>query len=244
MYTTIKKSIENAKKEYDNKYNEKIVRLEKLLIDRDENIWNSIEKKINHLHNSFDIVKEEMITKFRNELQSHKFEIKNFIFNTNGTIEIKKNGNININFFTEEKEVLLVKYETEIKKYYTKFVETRKENLGAYLKESRYMSNNLDEIRRILINIKNGDNDVYFMDILPIANYINKMNVNIIEKYEFILKKINLYEIQTKEDFEKKYNQKIIKLYYSLNKDYVKENETIINIIKNKIIDKLFFLLI
>ena len=36
---------------------------------------------------------------------------------------------------------------------------------------------------------------------------------HIIEKYEFILKKINLYEIQTKEDFEKKYSQKIINLY-------------------------------
>ena len=73
---------------------------------------------------------------------------------------------------------------------------------------------------------------VYFLDILPTANYISKMNSNILEKYEFVVDKIKLYEIQTKEDFEKKYVPKIINLYYSLNKDYVVENETIMNIIR------------
>jgi len=244
MYIIIKISIENAKKDYDNKYNEKIVELENLLINRNENIWNSIEKKINNLHNPYDIIKDEMITKFRNELQNHKFEIKIFSFNTNGTTEIKKNGNIIYNFFTEEKEDLLAKYETEIKKYYDKFIEIRKVNLGVYLKESRYMSILLDKVREIFKNIKNGDNDVYFMDILPTANYISKMNSNILEKYEFVVDKIKLYEIQTKEDFEKKYSLKIINLYYSLNKDYIVENDTITNIIKNKIIDKLFYSLL
>ena len=184
------------------------------------------------------------MTKFKNELQNgYNICINTFSFNTNGTIEYKKNDKSN-NFLTEEKEVLLAKYETEIKKYHAKFIDTRKENLGVYLKESRCTNNNLDEIRKIFENIKNGDNDVYFMDILPKANYICKMNSNIIEKYEFILSKVRLYEIQTKEDFEKKYSQKIITLYYSLNKDYVVGNETITNIIKHKIIDKLFLLLI
>jgi len=185
-----------------------------------------------------------MITKFRNELQNHKFEIKIFSFISNGTIEIKKNGNIFYNFFTEEKEDLLAKYETEIKKFHDKFIETRKVNLGVYLKESRYMSNNLDEVRKIYENIKGGENDIYFMDILPTANYISKMNSNILEKYEFVVDKVRLYEIQTKEDFEKKYSTKIINLYYSLNKEYVEGNETITNIIKNKIIDKLFYSLL
>ena len=159
------------------------------------------------------------------------------------------NNNNNLN---DEKEVLFTKYETEILKFHDKFVETRKENLGVYLKESRYTSNNLEEIRRIYESIKKANNDdhegvinyVYFLDILPTANYISKMNSNILEKYEFVVDKVKLYEIQTKEDFEKKYSPKIINLYYSLNKDYVVENETIMNIIKNKIIDKLFYSLI
>ena len=184
-----------------------------------------------------------MITKFRNELQDYKIEIKIFSFNTNGTIEYRRNDKSN-NILTEEKEDLLAKYETEIKKFNDKFIETRKVNLGVYLTESRYISNNLDEIRKIYDKIEYGENDVYFMDILPTANYISKMNSNILEKYEFVVSKVRLYEIQTKEDFEKKYPPKIINLYYSLNKDYVVENETIMNIIKNKIIDKLFFLLI
>ena len=241
-YVFIKKSIENAKKDYEYKYNSKIMQLEKILTDRNKNIWNNIEKQINYLHSVYDNEKEGMMNSFRKELKDYKFEIKSFIFNINGTIEIRKNGNINYNFFTEEKEDLLARYETEIKKYYTKFVETRKENLGIYLKETRYISNNLDEIRKIFKNIKNGDNDVYLMDILPTANYISKMNSNILEKYEFVVNKVKLYEIQIKEDFEKKYPPKIINLYYSLNKDYVVGNETITNIIKNKIIDKLFFL--
>lgn len=244
MYIFIKKSIENAKKDYDNKYNEKILKLESILILRIESIWTIIEKKINNLYNSYDNIMEGMMTKFKNELQNgYNICINTFSFNTNGTIEYKKNDKSN-NFLTEEKEVLLAKYETEIKKYHAKFIETRKENLNVYLKESRCTSNNLDEIRKIFKNIKNGDNDVYFMDILPTANYISKMNSNILEKYEFVVNKIGLYEIQTKEDFEKKYSPKIINLYYSLNKDYVKENETITNIIKNKIIDKLFYSLL
>jgi len=244
MYVIIKKSIENVNKEYDNKYKDKIVKLEKLLTERKENIWLNIEKKINHLYSPYDNTKDEMMTKFRNELKDHKIEIKIYSFNTGGTIEIKKYGNINPNFLTEEKEDLLARYETEIKKYYDKFIETRKKNLSVYLKESRYMSNNLEKVREIYENIKDGENDVYFMDILPTANYISKMNSNILEKYEFVVSKIGLYEIQTKEDFEKKYSKKIIKLYYSLDKDYVEGNETITNIIKHKIIDKLFFLLI
>jgi hypothetical protein len=244
MHVIIKKSIELAKKDYENKYNDKIIRLEKLLTDRNENIWISIEKKINNLHSPYDIIKDEMITKFRNELQNHKFEIKIFSFISNGTIEIKKNGNIFYNFFTEEKEDLLAKYETEIKKFHDKFIETRKVNLGEYLKESRYISNKLDEVRKIYGNIKYGENNVYFMDILPTANYIAKMNSNILEKYEFVVDKVKLYEILTKEDFEKKYSPKIINLYYSLNKEYVEGNETITNIIKNKIIDKLFYSLL
>ena len=252
MYVNIKKSIENAKKDYDNKYNEKIVKLEKLLTERNENIWTNIEKKINNLYNSYDNVKEEMMTKFRNELQNgYNICINTFSFNTNGIIEYKKNDKSN-NFFTEEKEVLLARYETEIKKYHAKFVDTRKENLGVYLKESRYTSNKLEEIRKIFESIKKANNDgpegiinyVYFLDILPTANYISKMNSNILEKYEFVVSKIGLYEIQTQEDFEKKYSQKIINLYYSLNKDYVEGNETITNIIKNKIIDKLFYSLL
>ena len=83
------------------------------------------------------------------------------------------------------------------------------------------------------------------MDVLPEHNYIMHNNHKVIQtKYDFIVNKIGLYEIQTKEDFEKKYSPKIINLYYSLNKNYVLENETITNIIKHKIIDKLFFSLL
>jgi hypothetical protein len=251
MYVNIKKSIENAKKDYDNKHNEKILKLESILIFRIDNIWMNIEKKVNNLYISYDNIMEEMITKFKNEFNGHNIVINTFSFNTCGIIEYKKNDKSN-NHLTEEKKNLLAKYEIEIKKYYTKFVETRKENLGVYLKESRYTSNNLEEIRRIYESIKTANNDgpegvinyVYFLDILPTANYISKMNSNILEKYEIVVDKIKLYEIQTKEDFEKKYPLKIINLYYSLNKDYVVGNETITNIIKNKIIDKLFYSLV
>jgi len=256
-YPVIKKSIENAKKDYDNKYNEKIVELDKLLTDTNNNIWMDLEKQIDDLYSSYDNIVDELYDNFNNKLKVHNIEIKTFGFDywnnkyvlKNGNVNNEilkeiKNGNVNPNILTEEKEDLLTKYKAEILKYKDKFIEIRKENLSVYLKESRYRNNNLDEVRKIYKNIKNGENDVYFMDILPTANYISKMNSNILEKYEFVVSKISLYEIQTKEDFEKKYSQKIIKLYYLLDKDYVEENETITNIIKHKIIDKLFFLLI
>jgi hypothetical protein len=256
-YLKIKKSIEDTKKDYDNKYNNKIIELDKLLTEKNNNIWIDIEKQIDDLYDSYDDIVEFLDIDFREQLKVHNIEIKTFCFHySNGKYVLKngivnheilteiKNSNVIHNNLTEEKEDLLAKYEKEIKKYYDKFIETRKVNLSVYLKESIYMSDNLDEARKIYENIKGGENDVYFLDILPTANYISKMNSNILEKYKFVVDKVRLYEIQTKEDFEKKYSQKIINLYYSLDKDYVEENETITNIIKNKIIDKLFFLLI
>ena len=150
-----------------------------------------------NLYISYDNIMKEMMTKFKNEFNGNNIVINTFSFNTCGIIEYKKNDKSN-NHLTEEKENLLAKYETEIKKYYAKFVETRKENLGVYLKESRYTSNNLEEIRKIYESIKKANNDdhegiinyVYFLDILPTANYISKMNSNILEKYEFVVDKI------------------------------------------------------
>ena len=254
-YLKIKKSIEDVKKDYDNKYNNKIIELDKLLTEKNNNIWIDIEKQINNLYDSYKCIEDDLVDKFRNELKIYNIEIKTFGFHYSNGKYLLKNGNIINeilteiknsneipNILTEEKEDLLAKYKKEILKLQNKFIETRKENLGVYLKESRYISNKLDKIREIYENIKeDGENDVYFLDILPTANYIAKMNSNILEKYEFVVDKVRLYEIQTKEDFEKKYSPKIINLYYSLHKEYVEGNETITNIIKNKIIDKLFY---
>lgn len=254
-YLKIKKSIEDVKKDYDNKYNNKIIELDKLLTEKNNNIWIDIEKQINNLYDSYKCIEDDLVDKFRNELKIYNIEIKTFGFHYSNGKYLLKNGNVIneilteiknsneiSNILTEEKEDLLAKYKKEILKLQNKFIETRKEKLCVYLKESRYISNKLDKIREIYENIKeDGENDVYFLDILPTANYISKMNSNILEKYEFVVDKVRLYEIQTKEDFDKKYSPKIINLYYSLHKEYVEGNETITNIIKNKIIDKLFY---
>jgi len=99
---------------------------------------------------------------------------------------------------------------------------------------------NLDKTRIIYNKIILAENDVYFLDILPTTQYINKINSYLIEKYEFINKKIHLYEILTKEFLEKKYTEKIIKYYYSLSNEDIKNNSTIKDIIKHRIIDLLF----
>jgi hypothetical protein len=82
-----------------------------------------------------------------------------------------------------------------------------------------YACTKLEETRKMVEIIRSKGYDVYFLDMLPTMKYINK---------------VRLYEIQTKEDFEKK----IVTKYYSLNN--YKNNEIIADIIKNKIIDKLF----
>ena len=55
-----------------------------------------------------------------------------------------------------------------------------------------------------------------------------------------IIKKLNIYEILTKEYFEKKYSEKIIKYYYSLNNEDIKNNITIKDVLKHRIIEMLF----
>ena len=246
----MKYGIEQSSKDYEKKYSEMIKRMEKVLLRYIENIWKDVTNVINDLYLSFNDISNYIIEKIRNELRNFAFHYKryNFVkYDYKNAKDIPKawlihTKSIFINEMEKEKEDMIIRYREEYKKYYNQFTETRKENLAIYLTEPFYECKKLEETRKVIRIIKNKGYDVYFLDILPTLQYIGKMNANINEKYEFIESKIKIYEIQTKDDFEKKYSEKIVKLYYSLNN--YKNNDKIADIIKHKIIDKLFFYLV
>lgn len=246
----MKYGIEQSSKDYEEKYSGMIKSMEKVLLRYVESIWKDITKIINDLYLSFDDIFNCIIEKIKNELRNYVFHYKryNFVkYDYKNVMDIPKawlihTKSIFMNEMEEEKEDIIKRYREEYKKYYNQFTETRKENLAIYLTEPFYECKKLEETRKVIRIIKNKGYNVYFLDILPTLQYIEKMNANINEKYEFIESKIKIYEIQTKDDFEKKYNNKIVKLYYSLNN--YKNNDKIADIIKHKIIDKLFFYLV
>jgi hypothetical protein len=263
-FEKMKSGIKHAKNDYDEKYNGMIKSMEIVIMRNIENIWKDISNKINDLYLSFDDICRGNIEKIKNELRNFNFHYRKYNFikyeckdinvtdipcawlvYTKSTKETKDNKSVYSTFINEmkkEKDNMLEMYKAEYKKYYNQFTETRKENLAIYLTEPMYACTKLEETRKMVEIIRSKGYDVYFLDMLPTMKYINKMNTNIIEKYEFIVNKVRLYEIQTKEDFEKKYSKKIVTKYYSLNN--YKNNEIIADIIKNKIIDKLFFYLV
>ena len=248
----MKYGIEQSIKDYEEKYNGMIKSMEKVLLIYVENIWKDITNVINDLYLSFDDISNYIVEKIRNELRNYVFHYKryNFVKHECKDKNIPKawlihTKSIFMNEMEEEKKDIIKRYREEYKKYYNQFTETRKENLALYLTEPFYVCTKLEETRKVARIIRNKGYSVYFLDILPTLptlQYIGKINANINEKYEFIESKIKLYEIQTKDDFEKKYSKKIVKLYYSLN--IYKNNDKIADIIKHKIIDKLFFYLV
>jgi hypothetical protein len=259
----MKVGIKYAKKDYDEKYNGIIKSMENILLVYIENIWKDISNVIYDLYLTFDDIYEGNIGKIRNKLRNFAFYYKRYNFvkyecNEENIIDIPcawlryakgtkgtkgtNSKDIFMNDMEKEKEDIIKRYREEYKKYYNQFIETRKENLAIYLSEPIYTCKNVEETRKMVEMIRNKGYNVYFLDILPTIQYIEKINANINEKYEFIESKIKLYEIQTKDDFEKKYSEKIVNLYYSLNN--YKNNDKIADIIKHKIIDKLFFYLV
>jgi hypothetical protein len=253
----MKTGIKQAKKDYDEKYNGIIKSMENILLRYIENIWKDIRNVIYDLYLTFDDICEGNIGKIRNKLCNFAFHYKKYNFvkyecNEENIIDIPcawlrytkgtKGKDTFINEMEEEKEDMINRYREAYNKYYNQFIEMRKENLAIYLTEPLYACKKLEETRKMVEIIKSRSYDVYFLDILPTIQYIEKINANINEKYEFIESKIKLYEIQIKEDFEKKYSKKIVKLYYSLNT--YKNDDILVNIIKHKIIDKLFFYLV
>ena len=245
----MKHGIEQSSKDYDEKYNGMIKSMEKVLLRYVESIWKDITNVINDLYLSFDDISNYIVEKIRNELRNYVFHYKryNFVKHECKDKNIPKawlihTKSIFMNEMEKEKEDIIKRYREEYKKYYNQFTETRKENLALYLTEPFYVCTKLEETRKVVRMIRNKGYSVYFLDILPTLQYIGKINANISEKYEFIESKIKLYEIQTRDDFEKKYSKKIVKLYYSLN--IYKNNDKIADIIKHKIIDKLFFYLV
>lgn len=246
----MKYGIEQSSKDYEKKYSEMIKRVENVLLRYVENIWKDVTNVINDLYLSFNDISNYIIEKIRNELRNFAFHYKryNFVkYDYKNVMDIPKawlihTKSIFINEMEKEKEDIIKRYREEYKKYYIQFTETRKENLAIYLTEPFYECKKLEETRKVIRIIKNKGYNVYFLDILPTLQYIEKMNANINEKYEFIESNIKIYEIQTRDDFEKKYSKKIVKLYYSLNN--YKNNDKIADIIKHKIIDKLFFYLV
>jgi len=257
-FEKMKSGIKHAKNDYDEKYNGMIKSMEIVIMRNIENIWKDISNKINDLYLSFDDICRGNIEKIKNELRNFNFHYRKYNFIKYECIrqdipcawlvyakDAKDNKSVYstyINDMKKEKEDMIKMYKEEYNKYYNQFTETRKENLAIYLTEPMYACTKLEETRKMIEIIRSRSYNVYFLDILPTTEYIDKMNANIIEKYEFIVDKVRIYEIQTKEDFEKKYSKKIVTIYYSLNN--YKNNEIIVDIIKHKIIDKLFFYLV
>jgi hypothetical protein len=249
IFKFMKNDITKIKNNYDKKYNDKIKILESVIEQNTILIWDDILKGIKNIYLSFDQIKKNMynyikaqLSEFNLEYSTHYFILENIYKKENYPFKITEYKNIdhNINYdLSIEKTKLLEKYEIEFEKYRTTFKEYRIINLPKYLIEIKD-NITLDKTKIIINKIKLAENDVYFLDILPSTQYINKINSYLIEKYEFINKKIHLYEILTKEFLEKKYTEKIIKYYYSLNNEDIKNNSTIKDIIKHRIIDLLF----
>jgi hypothetical protein len=228
---------------------DKIKTLETIIEQNIILIWDDILKCIKNVYLSFDQIKKNMynyikaqLSEFKLEYSTHYFKLEDIYRKVNYPFIVSKIKNIDSNIYNDlsvEKNKLLDKYDLEFENYRTTFKEYRIINLPKYLSEIKD-NINLDKTRTIIHKIKLAENDVYFLDILPSTQYINKINSHLIEKYEFINKKINIYEILTKEFFEKKYSEKIIKYYYSLNNEDIKNNITIKDLIKHRIIDLLF----
>lgn len=248
-FKIIHHNITKIKNDYDTKYMDKIKILETVIEQNTILIWDDILKCIKNIYLSFDQIKKNMynyikaqISEFKLEYSTHYFKLENIYGKENYPFKVTENKNIdsNINYdLSIEKNKLLEKYEIEFEKYRITFKEYRIINLPKYLSEIKD-NISLDKTRIINYKIKLAENDVYFLDILPSTQYINKINSYLIEKYEFIIKKINVYEILAKKDFEKKYPENIIKYYYSLNNEDINNNITIKDVIKHRIIDLLF----
>jgi hypothetical protein len=242
-------NVTKIKNDYDIKYMNKIKTLESVIEQNIILIWDDILKCIKNVYLSFDQIKKNMynymkaqLSEFKLEYSVYYFKLENIYRKENYPFIVSEIKNIDSNIYYDlsiEKNKLLDKYDLEFENYRTTFKEYRIINLSKYLNEIKD-NINLDKTRTIINKIKLAENDVYFLDILPSTQYINKINSNLIEKYEFINKKINIYEILTKEFLEKKYSEKIIKYYYSLNNEDIKNNITIKDLIKHRIIDLLF----
>jgi len=258
-FEKMKYGIKQASKDYQEKYNGMIKSMENIILEFVENIWKDISNVIYDLYLSFDDICNSNVEKIRNKLRNFAFHYKKYNFvkyecKDESVIDIPnawliyargvKGKDTFINEMEKEKEDMINRYKKEYNEYYNQFIETRKENLAIYLTKPFYICKNLEETRKVVRIIRNKGYNVYFLDILPTPQYIGmtNSNANINIKYKFIERKINLYEIQTIDDFEKKYSKKIVKLFYSLNN--YKNDDIIADIIKHKIIDKLFFYLV
>ncbi len=249
IFRLMKNDLTKIKNNYDNKYMDKIKMLENVIEQNIILIWDDILKCIKNIYLSFDQIKKNMhnymkanLNEFMLEYSTHYFKLEKITGKENYPFIITECKNINSNIYYDlsiEKNRLLDKYILEFEKYRITFKEYRIINLPKYLSEIKD-NINLDKTRIIYNKIKLAENDVYFLDILPSTQYINKINSYLNEKYEFINKKVNIYEILTKDFLEKKYTEKIIKYYHSLNNEDIKNNTTIKDIIKHRIIDLLF----
>lgn len=249
VFRCMEKGLTNINNNYDKKYVDIITILENVIEQNIILIWDDILKCIKNLYLSFDQIKKNMynymkanLIEYSLEYSTHYFRLEKINGKDNYPFEVTECKNIDTNIYYDlsiEKNKLLDKYILEFEKYRTTFKEYRIINLPKYLSEIKD-NINLDKTRIIYNKIILAENDVYFLDILPTTQYINKINSYLIEKYEFINKKIHLYEILTKEFLEKKYTEKIIKYYYSLSNEDIKNNSTIKDIIKHRIIDLLF----
>jgi hypothetical protein len=248
-FRIMKNDVTKIKNDYDIKYMNKIKTLETIIEQNIILIWDDILKCIKNVYLSFDQIKKNMcnymkaqLNEFKLEYSTHYFKLENIYRKENYPFIVSKYKNIDSNIYYDlstEKNKLLEKYELEFENYRTTFKEYRIINLPKYLSEIKD-NINLDKTRIILDKIKLGDNDVFFLDILPSTQYINKTNSHLIEKYNFILKNINIYEILIKKDFEKKYPEKIIKYYYALNNEDIINNNIIKDITKHRIIEMMF----
>jgi hypothetical protein len=141
----MKYGIKHAKKDYDDKYNGMIDRMETKLLQYIKYIWKDISNNITDLYLSFDDIINCNIGKIRRDLRNYNFHYKKYNFIKYECIRqdvpdvpnawlvyIKDTYGVPcayINELQNEKEVIIEMYREEHKKYYNQFTETRDEHI-------------------------------------------------------------------------------------------------------------------
>ena len=131
----MKYGIKHAKKDYDEKYNRMIDKLETVILRYIKNIWKDITNVISDLYLSFDDIINSNIEKIRNELQKYNFHYKKYNFIKYECIrpdipnawlvytkDTKGVPDTYINELQNEKEDMIKMYREEYNKYYNQFI--------------------------------------------------------------------------------------------------------------------------
>ena len=241
------KDISEQEKKYHIEREEIINDITKYYQDELAKVWDVIKKNIYKINMPFNFFSEPICQKFKYDIEKNyqqKYSNYKLVFNKYSSIaKILFEETSNDYDEIPEKTQLIDKFNSEVNGLQKRFMEVRNRNLARYLEnyQKENTVSSINDAKKIVTDVENGGCIVYFLDILPSVFYVNANHqTKIIAKYNFIKENVNIYEIQTKEDFQKKYPETVVKYYFKINKYMKPEEEDLRDIIKVKIIEIMF----